>query len=251
MPYFFQRLVLLFFLLSSTTYQLSYAAVAPTSPVNESAITLSNFVNTSNKELERKYQVDLSFKEKLVLFLIKKKLKKTMKEYPALANFQVHTISKDAGCDTIILKDGRKIIANIHDFGRKEIRYRKCDENGTAFELLALSLQEVYTVTKADGKLLFLNSGKGYKNELKRDFLADVSLYSSILGVLSLFVASSLTFAVPIILLSIGILAGFTSLFRINADNDIYRGKGAAIAGIIISFLPVIGFFILLQGFSA
>lgn len=55
----------------------------------ENTISLVEFVETSNKELEKKLSVDLSWKEKLSLWLMKKKLKKTIKKNPALANQKI------------------------------------------------------------------------------------------------------------------------------------------------------------------
>lgn len=55
----------------------------------ENTISLVEFVETSNKELEKKLSVNLSWKEKLSLWLMKKKLKKTIKKNPALANQKI------------------------------------------------------------------------------------------------------------------------------------------------------------------
>ena len=50
------------------------------------AISLEELVESSNKELEKNWTINLSWKEKLSLWILKKKLKKAIKKNPALAN---------------------------------------------------------------------------------------------------------------------------------------------------------------------
>jgi hypothetical protein len=64
----------------------SFAIVHTTAPTSDQTISIDRFVNSSNKDLEKEWDVDLSFKEKATLWLMKKKLKKAIKKNLELAS---------------------------------------------------------------------------------------------------------------------------------------------------------------------
>lgn len=63
----------------------SFAIVHTTTPTSDQTISIDRFVNSSNKDLEKEWGVNLSFKKKATLWLMKKKLKKAIKKNPELA----------------------------------------------------------------------------------------------------------------------------------------------------------------------
>ena len=75
------RLIFFFFLTLTT---LGTANPPPIKQTNLKRFTLSDFAKSSNKELEKHFQLDFNWKEKLGFWLIRRKLRKAIKKNPEL-----------------------------------------------------------------------------------------------------------------------------------------------------------------------
>lgn len=81
-----KTLFLFFFLI---THQV-YAVVNPLkNTASKQEMTISEFTNYSNAELEQKWNIDLNWKEKASLWLLKRKLKKAIKKNKDLGNQKI------------------------------------------------------------------------------------------------------------------------------------------------------------------
>lgn len=171
------------------------------------------------------------------------------KNDPALNSLSAPNLSEPAerqiicqapGCDTLYLKSGSSLIAKVEEIGQNEIRYRRCDNlNGP---VIILSKSDVISISyvngtreafPADNPLVVNNNIVTPLNNApaKTEGLAIAGFAASIVG---LFVAG-----VPLGLL--GVIFGAISLGKIKRQPDRLRGRGLAIAAIVIGLVSIIG----------
>lgn len=143
-------------------------------------------------------------------------------------------------CDTIILRSGSVIYGKVEEIGQTEIKYRKCNNlNGP---LISIAKTEVSSIRYINGTRENLNESvpQTYttsatalpQNNLPRqnEGLSVAGFLASIIG---LFIAS-----IPLGLLAV--IFGGISLSRIRKNPSRYKGKGLAIASIIIGIIDVV-----------
>jgi hypothetical protein len=155
-------------------------------------------------------------------------------------------------CDTIVMRSGLKYIGKVEEIGLSEVKYRRCDNltgpvisvlksnvnvikysNGTNDYFTSNdyipSAQPSYTTYSADKRF----AGDSRKNQ----GLAVAGFVTSLVG---LFVLS-----IPLGLLSI--IFGAVSLGKIRKNPSRYKGKGFAIAALIIGLVDVVAMIVLLS----
>ena len=153
-----------------------------------------------------------------------------------------------AGCDTIIMKSGSRIIGKVEEIGQSEIRYRRCDNiNGP---VISIAKSGVYRILYVNGthEVLVSDSPIVVNNNrtaimpvnnnapLKTEPLAIAGFVSSLVG---LFVAG-------ILLGTLGVVFGAISLRKIKREPGRFKGRGLAIASIIVGIIAVVGAIIVL-----
>ena len=132
-------------------------------------------------------------------------------------------------CDNIILLNGEEIQANVMEVGKEEIRYKKCNIPDSPVYVLKRS--EVFMIKYQNGTKDIITPANKESNIIKTEGFGLVSFIVGAIGGLPL-----------------GILAlifGVISLRRIKKYPGKYKGKGFAIAGIILGLLGIIAVFIL------
>jgi hypothetical protein len=148
-------------------------------------------------------------------------------------------------CDTIILKSGALLIGKVEEIGQSEIKYRKC--NNLTGPLISISKSEVSSIHYSNGTRDFFDPSDAYipnrpiptynyNPVLKIEGLGLAGFISSLVG---LFIAG-----IP--LGAVAIVFGGISLSKIKKQPQKFKGKGFAIASIIIGIIAVAGMIILL-----
>jgi hypothetical protein len=151
------------------------------------------------------------------------------------------TGNQQAGCDTIILKSGSRIIGKVEEIGQSEIRYRRCD-NITG-PIISISKSGVNRILYVNGtrEIMVSDSPIVVNNNQEKPIYSNtppktnaLGLAGFIAGILGLFVAG-------IILGSVGVIFGGISFAKISREPGRYKGKGLSIAAIIIGVIAIAG----------
>lgn len=148
-------------------------------------------------------------------------------------------------CDTIILKSGSSLIGKVEEIGQSEIKYRKC--NNLSGPLISITKSVVSSILYSNGtRDLFgptdtyipnqTNSTYNNNSVLKTEGLGLAGFISGLIG---LFIAS-----IPLGL--IAVIFGSISLSKIKKQSQRYKGKGFAIASIILGIVDVVAMIVLL-----
>lgn len=165
-------------------------------------------------------------------------VEKTVETYP-YTKPENHEITRESaktqaiGCDTIVFKTGGRLVAKVEEIGPNEIKYRKCD-NLTG-PLISISKLDVFKVHYSNGTSDYIQRLAG-NSQAKTEGLGIAGFVAGIVG---LFVAG-----IPLGLLAI--IFGFVSLSKIKKQPDRFKGKGFAIASIVIGMVAVVGAIIFL-----
>jgi hypothetical protein len=161
------------------------------------------------------------------------------------------TVDLKVICDTIILRSGVALIGKVEEIKQKEITYRKC--NNLTGPLITIQKSDVIRIGYSNGTQDVLTTEvidyhDVYAQE-KDVFMQDnhpvvktegLGVAGFVSGIVGLFVAG-------VILGTAAIIFGSISLRNINRNPGRYKGKGLAIASIIIGFIAVIGALIVIS----
>ena len=150
-------------------------------------------------------------------------------------------ITQPSGCDTIVLKSGSLLIGKVEEIGQNEIKYRKC--NNLTGPIISILKSDVSVIIYTNGTHEFItstnaldssqnNTTTSYNNApIKTEGLGIAGFVSSLVG---LFIAG-----IPLGL--VGLIFGGISLSKIKKQPNKFKGKGLAIASIIIGIIAIIG----------
>jgi hypothetical protein len=148
---------------------------------------------------------------------------------------------QQTGCDTIVLKSGSRIIGKVEEIGQSEIRYRRCDNiTGPVISIAKSGVNRIlyvngtHEVMVSDSPIVI---GSPYVKPVystapvKSEPLGIVGFIGSLIG---LFIAG-----VP--LGTLGVIFGAISLGKVKREPARFRGRGIAIAAIIIGIIAAVG----------
>ena len=155
--------------------------------------------------------------------------------------FQPLQVSK---CDTIILKTGSVIFAKVEEISQTEVKYRRCDNlSGPLHSIIKSDVSSIRYVNGTRDNFtpvvdVTYTPAFSPQNSLPQQTqgLAVAGFISSVVG---LFIAS-----IPLGLLAI--IFGGISLKKIRGSQGRLRGRGLAIAGIVIGIIDVVVMIIVL-----
>jgi hypothetical protein len=149
--------------------------------------------------------------------------------------------NQSVGCDTIVLKSGSFYIGKVEEIGVSELKYRRCDNlNGPIFSLLK---SDISIIKYSNGTREVISSvtdnipvnnavAPSIKNgSQKFEPLGIAGLISDLIGM----------FIAGILLGLVGIVLGIVSLVKIKNNPGRFRGKGFAIASMILGFMAIAG----------
>ena len=143
-------------------------------------------------------------------------------------------------CDLIVLQNGTEIKAVIHKVGDSEIIYKICPENKDG--KYSIQKSKVFMIRYQNGKNDTINIKKEItenlpdtaariENKQKQPELDTNALISFLSALLIPFVY----FTAPV-----AIIFGFISLSRIRRSDGKLKGRGLAIAGIVLGLLAIL-----------
>jgi hypothetical protein len=155
-------------------------------------------------------------------------------------------ITQLPGCDTLVLRSGSVLLGKVEEIGQSEIRYKKCDNlNGPVISLAKSDVVQIKFVNGTREVIISDNPGimPVYVPRPPQDNMPPkmegLGLTGFIASLVGLFIAG-----IPLGLL--GIIFGGISLSRIKRNPARYRGRGIAIASIIIGFVAIVGAIVVL-----
>ena len=141
--------------------------------------------------------------------------------------------NKSDECDIIILGTGEEVSAKVIEIGKEQIRYKKCENlSGPDY---VINKSEVFIIKYFDGSKDIItprNSGSSRINENERK-TQGFAVAGFVLSILGLIVAG----------IPLGILAmifGSIGLGKISREPKRFKGRGLAIASIIIGAIAII-----------
>ena len=166
-----------------------------------------------------------------------------------------------SSCDTLIFKDGKRILAKVTQVTQKKVSYKLCDNpKGPKFQH---DTQLIKTIKFGNGTSINIDDYYSFKatsfiptvQEDKKEFLFQekkietLSLLSLIAITMSVFIGPLALFSIPIAL-----LCGILGLMRINKNKGKFKNAWMAVTGIVLSGIAtviiggVLAFYLLFWG---
>jgi len=149
-------------------------------------------------------------------------------------------------CDTIILKSGASLLGKVEEIGQSEIKYRKC--NNLTGPIISISKSEVTSIHYSNGTRDFFDPSEAFipNRTVPTNNNINVPLKTEGLGIAGFISGLVGLFIAGIPLGAIGVVFGGISLSKIKKQPQRFKGKGFAIASIIIGIIAVVGAIIVL-----
>lgn len=223
-----KRIGLLILLLVWTT--MAFNAVGVKSSVQQSS-PQKQFWELSNEEIERQYGLDLSWKEKVGLWIMRKKIKKQLKKAKQLEQLKA-SCQEPSDCYKILLKDGYVVYARDLRFEEKEIRYQQCEK---AHLQSKLSLRDIAQIYDPMGEIIYTNEENEIPTEKVVEPFGVVAITTALLGVLG--TVGFLSGGLILILFGASLLSALISAVKILSNLDKYKSGPYLIFAIVIAVL--------------
>jgi hypothetical protein len=144
-------------------------------------------------------------------------------------------------CDTIVLRNGDILQGKVVEIGEREIRYKNCEN--IQGPVLVLSLSEVFMIKYPNGTRDYFTTERSQASPRvdalpkKTHGLALSGFIGSLVGL----------FVLGIPLGIMAVVFGSVSIGSIDKHPERYKGRGLAIASIIIGAVDIIGMIIVLS----
>jgi len=194
-------------------------------------LSIRQFSESSNAELETLLGKKLSWKDRIVLKILKKKLRKAIRENPAFGAVPMgsHLL---APCSKIKMHTGEIIEAEVIEITATRVVYRRCGRPNSPE--IDISKREVASIEGPNGKIVFQDNGQDDPRYREGDYerretekMAVWAFVCSMSGILFF----------PLFI--VGAILGAISLGRIRRNPGRYKGKGLALAALIIGIVMV------------
>ena len=169
-----------------------------------------------------------TFFEKMALKTAERKIRKALKKYgkdDMLGDSTRHP------CGYVVLYPGERVEAELLEISATEVTYRLCGQPDAA--PIIRHKREVLAVVASNGDELFSgiyrlgSSAQQYEGGLDSPKLDGIAILSLVFSLAPFSLAGPL----------LAVILGGISLDRINKHPDRYRGRGLALAGIIIGLI--------------
>jgi hypothetical protein len=196
--------------------------------------TQKHFLDLSNEEIEDKYGLDLSWKEKIGLWLMRKKIKQQLKKEKKLEQLKAKC-QEPSECYRILLRSGKIVYARDFRFEEDKLRYQWCNK---AYRQSKIPLYKIAQIYNPNGGIVYTNEN----NEVPKEKVVEGF---GVFSFLTMLLAALATLASPIlglILFGVSLTSALISILRLMSDLDKYRGGGY----LLLTFILSIGFFFVL-----
>jgi hypothetical protein len=155
---------------------------------------------------------------------------------------------QQAGCDTIILKSGSRIIGKVEEIGQSEIRYRRCENLTGPVILIAKSGVNRILYVNGTHEVMVSDSPIFVGNPDVKPVYSNAPVKSEPLGIIGFIAGLIGLFIAGLPLGALGVIFGAISLGKIKREPSRFKGKGIAIASIIIGIIAAVGAIIIMAG---
>lgn len=221
--------ILLFIVITLIPINDTRAIVATTTRAADSEQVTHLLMNHSATNMGKK----LTWRERIALKIVKWQVGKTT------PNFWISDTTPSVSCSRIVMKNGKTIAADISQISKTEVRYRRC---GVANDPEMIeSKDDISVVLASDGTALFMNNGtNAVQTSTQGNLVTEKSaIGSAIDGIAAwiFFPTNTLSLVLSILCAIVAIIAGIIGLNKIRKEPHKYKGKGWAIAGIILGSL--------------
>lgn len=227
----------------------SRRVLASTSPVT--AQNSREIINLSKSEYNRSLTAFLPDAEESRSSLIVIRSVERGKEESSEISKDAFYSAQTQKCDTIVLRSGMKYVGKVEEIGLTEIKYRRCDN--IAGPLIAVLKSDVNVIRYSNGANDYFTSNDYIPSvqSSQNTFSAD-NRYSTDnrksqgLGVAGFVtsLAGLFVFSIPLGILSV--VFGAVSLGKIRRNPSRFKGRGFAIAAIIIGLVDIVAMIALL-----
>ena len=223
------KLLLLFVVIHSISFGIvngPNAMLAEASP--------KQFWEMSNDELEHKYGFDFSWKEKIGLWLMRKKIKQQLKKEKKLEQLKAEC-REPSECYKVLLRSGKVVYARDFRIEEEYLRYQLCNQ---AHRQSKIPLYKIAQIYNPNGRIVYTNENNEVPKEKVIEGFGVFSFSTMLLAALT-------TLGSPIlglILFGVSLLSALISVVRLMSNLDKYRGGGY----LLLTFILSIGFFLVL-----
>jgi hypothetical protein len=169
-----------------------------------------------------------------------------------------NTDTQEVKCDTIVLKSGSVTIGKVEEIGQIELKYRRCNNlTGPVISLLKSDVSKILysngtndffgpTDMHIPNQTYFTNQNNSpnqiYNSAPQKT--EGLGLAGFISGLVGLFIAS-----IPLGI--IAVVFGSISLSKIKKNPQRYKGRGFAIAAIVLGLVDVVAMILLLGAMAS
>ncbi len=142
-------------------------------------------------------------------------------------------------CDTIIMKDGERIIAQVISASSELISFQKCGD--TEKKVYKMDASNVLIIKYFNDRAEVFGSTKDVeKMNISYKQTEILSVLSLILSILAILTTLFLSVFAGGVLSVITLIFGIVGYRKVNRNKDKYKGKGLAIVGIILSVAGIV-----------
>jgi hypothetical protein len=201
-------------------------------------------INLSKSEYNRSLTAFLPEAEESRSSLVGMKVGNSIGEKSEISIDAVFSVQPQK-CDTIVLRSGIKYVGKVEEIGLSEIKYRRCDN--LAGPLIAVLKSNVNVIKYSNGTNDYFTSNDYIPSVQSSDnnFSADnrfavdtrkshgLAIAGFVTSLAGLFI-----FSIPLGILSV--VFGAVSLGKIRRSPSRFKGKGLAIAAIIIGLVDIV-----------
>jgi hypothetical protein len=154
-------------------------------------------------------------------------------------------------CDIIILKTGEEIKCHVSEIGLHEIKYKKCDN--PSGPTISVSKSDVFMIKYPNGtKDVIVNVKKEEEQKISsRPTGTDERVMNGF--ALAGFILSLVSF-IGFVSIYVGFILGIAAiifasiaLYQIKRNKEKYKGKGLAIAALVISIIATVYWMVLIN----
>ena len=195
--------------------------------------TQKHFLDLSNEEIEDKYGLDLSWKEKIGLWLMRKKIKQQLKKEKKLEQLKAEC-REPSECYKVLLRSGKVVYARDFRIEEDKLRYQWCNH---AHQQSKIAIDKVIQVYDPNGKVVFTNEGYTTFTNKKIEPMGVVSFFSFLLGILIILLSIPIAFGLLLLVLGlfgISLLFLLISLVKFASFPGKYKGITYPILTIIL-----------------
>lgn len=172
-------------------------------------------------------------------------------EYNSSGNNQDNSNIQEVKCDTIILKSGAVITGKVEEIGQTELKYKRCDNlTGPLISLLNSNVSKILysngTSELFGPKEMYIPNNTYFPDQTNFSNNNSAPLKTEGLGLAGFISGLAGLFIAAIPLGIVAIVFGAISLSKIKRNPQRYKGKGFAIASIILGIVDVVAMFLIL-----